>query len=241
MPMSDRLRLPALLPFVAMLIGATLLVSASPSKQLPEHRGNFNNMITATGDGAHVLGNPDAKVKLTEYISYTCPHCAHFNSQSQATLALTFIASGKGSIEVRPFIRNAVDLAASLLVNCGETKRFVRLHQTFLSTQTEWMARFASVSDTQRARWENGPMASRMRAIASDLDFYHITENNGLDRSDVDRCLSNEAALHQLAEQTEAATKAGVDATPSFAINGVVLTGTHDWAMLAPQLQARLQ
>ena len=26
------------------------------------------------------LGNPDAAVQVVEYASYTCPHCANFNS-----------------------------------------------------------------------------------------------------------------------------------------------------------------
>jgi hypothetical protein len=49
-----------------------------------------------------LLGNPrNAPVKLVEYISYTCPHCAHFEAESDAQLRIGFIATGKGSIEVR--------------------------------------------------------------------------------------------------------------------------------------------
>ena len=27
------------------------------------------------------LGNPDAPVKIVEYASFTCPHCAHFHDR----------------------------------------------------------------------------------------------------------------------------------------------------------------
>jgi protein-disulfide isomerase len=238
------LRLPNWLRVLALLTGATLLVAASPAQQKPGHlaaqRGNWINTIKTTSDGAHILGNPNAKIKLTEYISYTCPHCAHFNEQAQGQLALFFIGSGKGSVEIRPYIRNPVDLAAALLVNCGDANRFVRLHQIFLHTQAQWMARYAATNEGQRARWENGPMGSRMRAIASDLDFYPILENSGFTRPEIDHCLSDDAAMQHLAEQTQAATQAGVDGTPGFAIDGAVLTGTYDWKMLEPQLQARM-
>jgi protein-disulfide isomerase len=223
------------LRWLALLTGAMLLVAARPG-----HPANRTTMVTVTPQGTHLLGDPAAKVKLTEYISYTCPHCAHFHAESDATLRTTFVATGKGSIEIVAYIRNPIDMAAALLVGCGGPAHFVRLHDIFLNTQTQWMARYAAITDAQRQRWETGPIAGRLRAMAADLDFYRIMDNNGVDRAEADRCLDDEAAANRLAAQTEAAVHAGVEATPSFAIDGVILTGTYDWSMLAPQLQARL-
>ena len=223
--------------WLALAAGAGLLIAASPAAH---HVANRTSMVTLTPEGTHLLGDPAAKLRLTEYISYTCPHCAHFHEESDATLRTTFMATGKGSIEIFPYVRNPIDMAAALLVECGGPTHFVRLHDTFLNTQTQWMAKLATTSDAQHQRWENGPMGGRMRAMASDLGFYQIMENNGFDRAQADRCLTDEAAMKRLAAQTQAATTAGVEATPSFAINGVILTGTYDWLMLAPQLQARL-
>lgn len=221
---------------LALLTGAALLVAAKPAVHPVAAR---TAMVTLTPAGTHLLGNPAAKIKLVEYISYSCTHCAHFNEESKAPLRMSFIAPGKGSVEVRPYIRNSIDLAATLLVDCGGASHFVRLHDTFLSTQTEWLARIASTNDAQRQRWDTGPMGGRMRAIAGDLDFYRIMDNNGFSRPQSDHCLNDDAAMKRLAEQTEAATKAGVNGTPGFAIDGVLLTGTYDWTILAPQLQAR--
>lgn len=226
---------------LALAIAAMLLVAARPAAHLVGHAGSGRtNLVTMTPQGTHLLGDPAAKVKLTEYISYTCPHCAHFHAEADATLRLTFVATGKGAVEIVPYIRNPIDMAAALLVECGGPARFLRLHAIFLNTQTQWLARVAALNDTQRQRWEDGPLGGRMRAIAGDLDFYRIMDDNGLDRAQSDRCLNDEAAMHRLAALTAAATTAGVDATPGFAIDGVVLTGTYDWSMLAPQLQARL-
>jgi hypothetical protein len=55
-----------------------------------------------TSDGGHLVGNPGAAVKLVEYVSYTCPHCAHFEVEADAPLRLSFIASGKGSMVCNP-------------------------------------------------------------------------------------------------------------------------------------------
>ena len=85
-----------------------------------------------------------------------------------------------------------------------------------LSTQTEWLAKAAALNDTQRQRWENGPIAGRMRAIASDLGLYAIMENNGFSRPQIDHCLNDDAAMKRLAAQTEAAVNAGIEGTPGF-------------------------
>ena len=210
------------------LAGAALLIAASPA-----------TMIAATPDGGHLLGNRQAPLKLTEYISYTCPHCAHFNEQAEAPLLLGPVAAGKISVEIRPYIRNPVDIAASLLVACGGPTRFRRLHDLFLARQAQWLAPAANLTDAQQQRWNNGPVSARLRAIASDLKLYQMMENTGISRVRADQCLSDEAAQHRLAAGTEAATQAGVEGTPGFAINGVILAGTYDWATLAPQLAAR--
>jgi len=219
---------------LALLSGAALLVAARPVG----HPG-AGKLVTVTSVGAHLLGDPAAKIRLTEYISYTCPHCAHFNQESEAVLRMNFVASGKGSVEVRAYIRNPIDMAASLLADCGGAAHFVRLHDSLLNSQSQWLGKAGEMNDTQRQRWENGPIGGRMRAIASDLGLYEIMENNGVSRAQADHCLNDDAAMKKLAAQTEAAVAAGVEGTPGFAINGVVLTGTYDWAMLAPQLQAR--
>ena len=219
------------------LVGAALLLAtaspAAPAKQ------NWTTALRTTPEGTHILGNPDAKVKLTEYVSYSCPHCAHFNAESEATLRLGFVATGDGSVEVASFIRNPIDMAASLLVDCAAPTQTIRLHDIILNSQTQWMARFAEVNDTQRARWENGPMPARMRAIATDLDFYRLAEMVGIDHVRADHCLEDDSAMKRLAALTQSAENNGVDSTPSFAIDGVVLAGTHDWQSLKLQLQAR--
>jgi len=46
--------------------------------------------------------------------------------------------------------------------------------------------------------------------------------------------------LRRITAQTDAASKLGVDSTPSFAINGQVLADTHSWELLAPQITAQL-
>jgi protein-disulfide isomerase len=226
---------------LAALCGAALLTGASKPAP-PAAKVNWNTVVARTPLDSHLLGNPAAAVKLVEYISYTCPHCAHFEQESDAQLRIGFISSGKGSIEVRSFVRDPVDLTVALLTHCGPPTKFFANHSTFLRHQMTWMAPLASLTDGQKARWSNNDFAARTRAIASDLGFYSLMEARGYGRPEIDRCLADKALAERLAQRTkEAGEKDFVNGTPSFLLDGVPLSGTYSWAALKPQIEARLR
>lgn len=202
---------------------------------------NWNAVVALTPAGTHLLGNPQAKLRLTEFISYTCPHCARFEQEAEAPLRLRFIASGEGAVEVRHFVRDPVDVTVALLTNCGSPAKFFANHTMFLRNQRKWIGRIAAASPTQKARWLGGAFTTRTRAIARDFGFYEMMTGRGYGRPQLDACLANQALAERLAAATKAAQEElGVQGTPTFAINGVVLAGTSDWASLQPQLAARM-
>ncbi|MFC4296125.1 thioredoxin domain-containing protein [Novosphingobium tardum] len=227
---------------------AVALGAAAPqkpaAKPLPGRsvtNGNWNTVVRRTADDTYILGNPDAKVRLTEFISYTCPHCAHFETEADAPLRLAFVANGKGSIEVRSFVRDPIDMTVALLTHCGPPEKFFLNHTAFLRSQAKWIAPLKDASAAQKARWSSGSFAARTRAIADDFHFYPIMATRGYTAQQVDKCLTDEALANRLAKATEdAAQRLFVRGTPSFAIDGVVLSGTSDWASLRPQLAARV-
>lgn len=228
---------------IAALCGAMLLTAASkPAPKPAPPKVNWAGMVTRTPIDSYIVGNPNAPVKLVEYISYTCPHCAHFEQESDAQLRIGFIATGKGSIEVRSYVRDGIDLTVALLTHCGPPSKFFANHSTFLRHQTTWMAPIASLTDGQKARWSSSDFATRTRAIASDLGLYALMEARGYGRPEVDRCLADKALAERLAQHTKEATeKDFVNGTPSFLLNGVPLSGTYSWDALKPQIEARLR
>ena len=223
------LRILAIAAIAALTIGA-----APASKQ------NWNQTTTVTPAGNHVLGNPDADVKLVEFVSYTCPHCAHFEEQADSAMRVTYVAQGRLSVEVRNFLRDPVDLTAALLTNCGPASKFFANHSAFMHSQDKWIGTLASAGPTQKQRWSAGSFAQRTKAIATDFGFYEIMKNRGYERPEIDKCLADEAKAQKLAAGTDEAEKAGVQGTPSFMLGGTLLAGTHNWAALYPQIQARM-
>lgn len=217
---------------------AVIAVAAAP-KAAPK-KANWNATVTLTAGGGHMLGNPAAQVKLTEYVSYTCPHCAAFEIASDAPLKGVYVPSGRLSVEVRHLLRDPIDLTAAMLTNCGAKERFFLNHAALMRSQKTWAPIIGSATQGQRGRWTTGTLLARNQAIASDLGFYRIMATRGYDRPTLDRCLGDAAMAQRLAKQTEEAAKLEIRTTPSFAVNGMVLFGTHDWETLRPQLDARL-
>lgn len=230
--------------FAPALAGAFVLGAAArpqlPGKEAPAR--NWNTAVVRTAGDTHVLGNPAAKVKLVEYVSYTCPHCAQFEEQADAQLRLGFVAGGKGSVEVRNFVRDPIDMTAALLAHCGPASKFFLNHAALMRSQSVWIGNLQNATPAQRERWSTGPFATRTRAIAGDFGFYRIMATRGYDRPALDRCLANETLGKRLAAATDVAVeKEGVSGTPSFMIDGVLLAGTHSWDALRPQIEARLR
>jgi len=213
----------------ALAVAATFGIAAT---------ANWNAEVRQVDNG-HVIGNPDAKHTLTEFVSYTCNHCASFTKQGEGTLQFAFIGPGHMQREVRNIVRDPLDLTAAMLTSCGDPRKFPQNHVAFMRSQDEWLPIAGRATAAQRQRWNFGPHTARRRAIAADFGFYKMMERRGYQRTQVDQCLADDAKALALAKSSAAdLAKYELSGTPSFAVDGEVLRGTHDWATLEPQLTA---
>jgi len=212
-------------------LAAPMILAAASAAQ-----ANWNTTFSTTEAG-HKVGNPQAKTSLVAFVSYSCSHCADFEKQSDAPLRAGYIQSGKVSVEVRHVIRNPVDLAAALTTECGDPGRFFERHRAMMLSQASWMGTAQATTPAQQQRWMSGDLGSRMRAIASDLDFYKLMEPRGLARAQLDRCLSDEAHATSIVETSQAqGARFSIPGTPSFVVNGRLLDGVHTWSQLQQAL-----
>ena len=190
---------------------------------------------------SHIVGNPDAPVTLTEYLSYTCPHCRHFAMEGDEILKLGYVNEGKLRIEYRHVAANPADLTAAMMARCGDPAKFPGNHAALMAGQPQFNALRQLATTAQKARWEQGDPAARRRAVATDLGLYAIFERRGYTQVELNQCLADQA----LAERIEAAAQAdykdkGVRATPSFAVNGTLLKDVYDWQALQTALGGAL-
>jgi len=199
---------------------------------LPAAAQDWNAQIEETDKGFRV-GNPEAPLQLIEFVSYTCPHCARFEQESEAELKYVYVFEGLAAVEVRHLIRNPIDVAVALVTECGATENFFNNHRVMLFTQDQWLTRAQGISQAQQQRWASGTIASRMRAIGNDLDFHEIMEGRGYSYSEIDNCLADsERAIAIAATSRANSAEYNVNSTPSFVLNGALLEGVHDWPTL---------
>ena len=89
----------------------------------PPANGDWSTVVSQTAEGGFLMGNPNAAVKVVEYGSMTCPHCAEFDEEALKPLTDNYVKSGRVSFEFRNFVRDPFDVAASLVARCGGTAR----------------------------------------------------------------------------------------------------------------------
>lgn len=234
------------LGLVAAIVFGVAALPAASAKPAPRaaHAAarNWNAMVSYLPSGAIVKGNPAAKVKLVEYISYTCPHCAHFNAEASPVLASSYIASGKVQVEIRPFFRNMFDVTASLLAHCGPATQFQGNHDALLAQQEQWMAVAAHPTSEQITRWSDPDFAKRMQAVSNDLGLSRLMQARGYSAPQLGACLADKALAQNLADLTnQGVSTHKVQGTPAFLLNNQLQDGVFGWPELHPKLDQSLR
>lgn len=217
-----------------------LLVAALLPQAVAAATPSWNRNVVATAEGGWLIGNPNAPVKLIEYASYTCPHCAHFATEGLPVLRRDYIAKGKVNLEFRQFALNPVDLTEGMLVRCAATPAAaVAMGEKMLVQQKTILA---TPPTREQAEQLNATPAARIHAeLARIMKLDQWAAANGLSAKRVDACLADLTLRDRIVAIRSAATDDfGVRSTPSFILNGKLLDKTYDWATLEPQLKAAL-
>ncbi|MET1110739.1 MAG: thioredoxin domain-containing protein [Allosphingosinicella sp.] len=216
-------------------VAAAAPAAPPPAKPAPT-RVDWSKTVIATPEGGFRMGSPGARVKLVEYGSLTCGHCANFAKSAMTPLIGNYIRSGKVSYEYRNFVLNGLDVAATLVARCGGAGRFFPVADKLYATQGQWAARMSAMTEAERAQVSALPEEQRLPRIAELVGITQLAAQHGIAPAQSRRCLSDQAAFERLGKMTEAAQALGVQGTPTFFLNGTNI-GTHTWATLEPLLR----
>jgi len=198
----------------------------------------WTEVVSATPEGGFVMGNPNAPVKLVEYGSLTCPHCAEFAKEATKPLEEEFVSTGKVSWEYRNFLLQPVDVSVSVLARCRGAGPFFKLVEQIYAEQPVWAAKFSDIPKAEQERIQSLPDQQRVAAIAKAGKLDEFFRARGMPESQIDACLADKAAVDKLVEMRQHAVDQGVDGTPSFFINGVKADNVYDWKTLHARLRA---
>jgi len=172
--------------------------------------------VTATPDDMS-LGNPNAKVKVVEYASASCPHCARFALDVFPTFKAKYVDTGKVSFTLKEYLTEPEVLAAGgfLLARCAGKDRYFAVLDAVFRDQAKMV--------------QTGDYKTGFRRIAKDP--------GGLTDAQFEACMKDTAAAQALAARANAHVKVDkVGATPTFVINGRRFEGE----MTMPELDAAI-
>lgn len=151
--------------------------------------------------GEIILGKADAPVTIIDYSSMSCPHCAHFHLETLPQVKKNLIDTGKAKLVFRHFPLNEPALRASQLVECVSPAKRLQFIEVLFKLQKNWAY--------------NTTFKKDLAAIAN---------QGGVDSAAYAACLNDKAIEESvLQSRQEAVTRAGVNSTPTFFINGVRL------------------
>lgn len=204
--------------------------------------GDWTQMVSQTPEGGFVMGNPQAPVKLIEYASMTCPHCAEFAETGTPRLIDEYVKTGQVSFELRNFVRDPVDLAASLLARCGGATPYFKLTEQMFAAQEDWMSRLQTLSPEEQARLQALPPNQVTGELAEKSGLIQFARVRGVPAERANQCLANQSEIDRLVEITQRTTTQYPDfpGTPTFFINGEIVTNAGTWEALEPRIREAL-
>jgi len=224
--------------------GSTAAGAASPVAAAPvaaPNTGDWSAIVSQTPAGGFMMGNPNAKVKLVEYGSMTCPHCASFDKTGVKPLIDNYVKKGLVAFEFRNFVRDPYDLAASLIARCGGTASFFGLTRALYADQAGWMAKLQAADPAAMQALQSQPPQQQFKAIADMAGFPSFAAMRGLPRAKTDACLADPPGASKLVEMnSDAVDTYKVPGTPAFLINDELVKNASDWATLEPAIKLAL-
>jgi protein-disulfide isomerase len=160
----------------------------------------------------NTAGDPNAPVKVIEWGDYQCPACAVFARQFEQRLMQEYVVPGQVFFEFRDFAfldtradgEESHD-AAEASHCAADQGKFWEYHRTLYFNQGDA---------------ENAGFFARDRLI-------EMARLNGLDVDQFTTCLDDGTHEDEVVASSEEAQASNVNSTPTFSINGQVVSGAN--------------
>ena len=148
------------------------------------------------------IGSESAPITIIEYSSLTCPHCAHFHQDPFPELKTKYIDTGKVRYIMREFPLNEPALAGAVAARCLDASRYFAFTGLLFAKQADWAFKDDALTP--------------LKALARQA---------GMSSEEFDKCIDNQELQKKILVLRDEGQKKGVNATPSFFVNGTLLKG----------------
>lgn len=216
------------------VLASAAIIQAAPAQT------NWLLTFSETARGSYIMGNPAATKKLVEYASYTCSHCAEFETDVAPKLKAQNIAGGNVSFEIRNLVRDPLDLTIAMLARCGGKGRFFGNHKLLMANQKSILANVDKVTAQTEEKLKAGNIAGFMIDAFTQLGLQPLAKQRGITDASAKACLSDKLAMQKIIAMTEeSGAKYAIKSTPAFLINDKVIPHAHDLESIQTAIRAK--
>ena len=188
----------------ALLLSALLVPAAAPAA-----RAQSDDLRAA-----RTMGSPTAPVTLYIMSDFECPFCGDFARTTFQTIEREYVATGKMKVVYvnMPLAmhRNA-EPAAEAAMCAARQNKFWQMHDALFRNQSQW----SDLDDPDRY-------------------FLSLGDSIGVDRAALATCLATGAMRPLVKADYEGSLRTGAHATPSFYIEGGLMSGDEPMAVFRP-------
>lgn len=193
---------------------------STPKVELPKPEGDVD-MAKVLEPGTlpeMSIGKADAPITIVEYMSMTCPHCAHFHNDTFDKIKEKYVDTGKARFIIREFPFDPRAAAAFMLARCAPNGAYFPMVSMLFKQQQTW----AAADDGRDALLQMSKLA-------------------GFTQESFEKCLTDQKLLNDVnAVRERGAKDFGVDSTPTFLINGKRYAGAMSVETMSALLDSLL-
>ncbi len=194
----------------------------APEADEPTRTASADAAVQADTSGPmreHVMGAADAPVTIIEYSSLTCPHCASFHAEAWPQIKEQYVETGKVRFILREFPLDNLAAAGFMLARCVDADKYFAFVDLLFSKQSDWARASDPVSELKTLSRQAGFTEQRFEA-----------------------CLTDQAMLDHITRvRDEGSERYGVRSTPTFIINGEVLSGNQSFDVFQARIDPLLE
>jgi len=171
--------------------------------------------ITVELGDAPILGSKDAKVTIVEFSDYECPFCGRHFSQTLPQIKSNYVDSGKARLAFKDFplsFHPNAQKAAEAARCAGEQGKYWEMHDILFENQQ-------ALSLSSYKSWAKGI---------------------GLDSTRFDSCIDSGKYAQAVSNDLNYGQQVGVQGTPAFFINGILISGACPYSTFSQAIDAEL-
>ena len=169
-----------------------LSFSFFPSFAFSDENSNIKYMMRS-----HFIGSNNAPIKIKEYFSLTCGHCATFHQLTLPKLKEKYIDVGKIQLEFIDYPLDRLAILAAALARTLPNDSYIEAINILLNKQKQWA-------------YSNKPIDELMS----------ISRLFGISSKDFEKIMENVPLMQEIINKMEKESKQfNIESTPTFIIN----------------------